>query len=376
MRMGLLRASDFQGVLMAFQGRQAGLRAGFVAVILIATLDTAAAQSAAAPVTVTEVGIAPIGRELALTGTVTSPRSSRVSSEIAGRVDRMLVEAGDRLAAGDLILVLDPEIEETARARARAAVSLAEEELADARRRLAEAEPLAADNTLPETELKNRASEVRRREASLDLARAELRRQEVLLARHRVVAPFAGVVARKLTEVGEWVDPGTAVAELVATDGLRVDFQAPQEVFPSVGPDSRIRVEPGSTPGEWFDGRIVTAVPVSDPQARTFLLRVTVDGANDRIAPGMSANGRLAVGAGREGVVLPRDALLRYPDGRIVAWTVGPDDTVSERVVETGLGFDGLVEITRGLEPGERVVVRGNELLREGQSVTVREGAE
>jgi RND family efflux transporter MFP subunit len=270
--------------------------------------------------------------------------------------------------------VLDPALEEAAVARARAALTQAEEQLADSRRRLAEAEALASQRSLPETELKSRASEVRSNEAAFALRQAELRRETALLERHEVKAPFEGVISRKLTEVGEWVEPGTPVAELVATENLRVDFRVPQEVFGQLGSDSRIRVELGGSPGRWFEGDIAATVPVSDATARTFLLRVTLDDAEEIIAPGMSAHGRLAVESGRRGVVLPRDALLRYPDGRVVVWVIGEDGTVSERLVETGLGFSGQVEIVRGVEAGERVVLQGNEMLREGQSVVVRDG--
>lgn len=354
--------------------RTKGVRAGWIATGCLVAALAAAQDDARAPVTAAAATVSSVVREVSMTGTVTSPRSAQVSTAIAGLVEQMNVDAGDRLQTGEVILVLDPALEEAAVARARAAVAQAEEELADARRRLAEAEALASQRSLPETELKSRASEVRSNEAALALRQAELRREAALLERHRVKAPFDGVISRKLTEVGEWVQPGTPVAELVATDGLRVDFRVPQEVLAQIGADSRVRVELGGLPGRWFDGRIVSTVPVSDATARTFLMRVTLEEAEDVIAPGMSANGRLAVQAGRRGVVLPRDALLRYPDGRVVVWVIGEDSTVSERVVETGLGFSDQVEIVHGVEAGERVVLQGNEMLREGQPVLVRDG--
>jgi multidrug efflux pump subunit AcrA (membrane-fusion protein) len=94
--------------------------------------------------------------------------------------------------------------------------------------------------------------------------------------------------------------------------------------------------------------------------------------------PGMSARATLRLGSGREGVVVPRDALLRYPDGRITVWVLedsgeGGAPSVSERRVRTGRAFGGEMEITDGLEPGARVVVRGNEGLREGQRVRVQQ---
>jgi multidrug efflux pump subunit AcrA (membrane-fusion protein) len=72
--------------------------------------------------------------------------------------------------------------------------------------------------------------------------------------------------------------------------------------------------------------------------------------------------------------VVPRDAIIRYPDGRVIVWTLEPGDdgpVVAEQRVETGLTFSGRVEIRAGLAPGARVVVKGNEALQAGQPVRV-----
>jgi multidrug efflux pump subunit AcrA (membrane-fusion protein) len=91
----------------------------------------------------------------------------------------------------------------------------------------------------------------------------------------------------------------------------------------------------------------------------------------------MSVNAELQFGAGRSSVVVPRDAVLRYADGRTVVWVIEAADgadRAAERLVETGLSFDGLVEIRQGVTTGDRVVVEGNEALRNGQRVAIRQG--
>jgi hypothetical protein len=93
--------------------------------------------------------------------------------------------------------------------------------------------------------------------------------------------------------------------------------------------------------------------------------------------PGMSAQGTLRLGTGERGVVVSRDALVRYPDGRITVWLIDDSQgqsTVTQRRVSTGLAFSGQVEITQGLEPGTRVVLQGNEILQNGQAVNIRDG--
>jgi len=122
-------------------------------------------------------------------------------------------------------------------------------------------------------------------------------------------------------------------------------------------------------------------VPIKDPGARTFLLRVV---ANDdalasslAITPGMSASASLGLATGRIGTVVPRDSILRFPDGRISAWLIDDSDGVTivhERTVRIGLEFDGVIEVTDGLAEGDLVVTRGNESLQENQAVNVIRG--
>ena len=77
---------------------------------------------------------------------------------------------------------------------------------------------------------------------------AEQRREEERLRRYEISAPFAGVISRKLTEVGEWVTPGDEMLELIADSGLRIDFRAPQGLFPRIDSDSVIEVRLDALP--------------------------------------------------------------------------------------------------------------------------------
>ena len=336
---------------------------------------TPAAAAEEPPVTVSGARIQPVVRILPVSGTVTSPRSALLSPSVGGLIDDFAVDAGDTVAAGDILVSLDAELEELALERARATLAEAEAGLADARRRLAEAERLGSERGIPETEIESRRAEVAADEAALQAASAAFRQQQAVVRRHEIRAPFGGAVARRLAEVGEWVNPGDGLLELVAVDGLRYDFRVPQNYYPDVSADTLIDISPDAAPEESIPGDIIAIVPVNDPAARTFLLRaVAAEGHGLPVTPGMSARGALHLDTGREAVVVPRDALIRYPDGRITVWalqTAGEAATVTEQRVETGLEFDGLVEIVSGIEAGTRVVTRGNEALQSGQTVTV-----
>lgn len=333
-------------------------------------------DSSAPLVVVDEARTASVIKQVPLTGTVTSPKVGRLSSQVSGHVKAVNVEIGDRVKAGDVLLQLDREIEELTLQAQRAATQQARAELADAKRRFESARRLRKQNSISMDEIENREAEVKIREAALQRQLAEERRQQALVERHTVKAAFAGVISEKLTEIGEWIEPGNPILTLVAIDVLRIDFQVPQEFFIHIGQDSHVTATLDALPNSQFDARIDAVVPVSDPSARTFLMRVSLNEKDVRMTPGMSVHGTLRLNTGERGVVVSRDAILRYPDGRVTVWVVkqqGKTATVSEHPVTVGHSFDGRVSIPQGLQAGAVVVVQGNEALQEGQTVRIHQ---
>jgi RND family efflux transporter MFP subunit len=199
---------------------------------------------------------------LTLTGTVTSTRAADLSSRVSGLVARVHVDAGTRVKAGDLLIELDDALARLELDRVRAAEDETRIRLAEAERLRDEAVRLVADRNIPKSQADTAEAEVRIAAAALVRIEAERRRQEELVARHRLVAPFTGVVGRKLTEAGEWVDTGTPVLELVAVDEIRVDVQVPQERYGDLVAGAEVAVRADGLPGQVFAGRMSTIVPV------------------------------------------------------------------------------------------------------------------
>ncbi len=348
-------------------------RAFCIGMLAVLWVQSTAAQHAA-PVELADAEHRTIVEALKLTGTLSSPRSARLSPEVEGRIVDIGVEIGDRVEAGAVMLQLDNEIARLDMAQAVAAEQEAGAALADAERRLSEARELLDKRVFPESETRSRAAQVERDRAVLQRRGAERARAAALLERHRLKAPFNGVIAARDADLGERVDTDSTVLQLVAVDRLQLDLQVPQRYFQRVGTDTPVSVQVDALRGENFTTSVARVVPVSDPNARTFLVRAYLDNSAVRMTPGMSVRAELRIGTGRQGVVVPRDALIRHPDGRIIVWVVDGQDAerkVSERLVKTGLAFDGMIEIREGLAVGEPVVIRGNESLREGQTVRV-----
>ena len=312
-------------------------------------------QQSGAPVMFSPVKLAPISSEIQLTGSITSPKRAELSVATAGLVQGIQVDDGSRVSAGDILLSLDAELASLSARRAKADVERLNLELADARRRLDEASSLRKVRSIAESAIKSLEAEVAAKRAASASANADLAYQKALLVRHTLKAPFSGVIS----------SPGDAVLGLVALSPLRVDFALPEAYVGQIEPGTTLRVQSNAFSEASYSAKVAVVVPVGQAGSRTFLLRAVLDDAVGQplLKPGMSVRAWLLQPQGREGLLVPRDAVLRQPDGRSNGLVV------EERRVSLGVSAAGEVEVRSGLSEGDRVVIKGNEALQPGQAV-------
>ena len=345
------------------------------ALILLSAVTSISADDRSPLVVVSTAQTDTVIKQVPLTGTITSARVANVSAEVSGQVKAVNVEVGDHVENDAALMELDREIEQLTLEAQRASTRQASAELADTKRRYQDAKRLRKQNNIAENQLRLLEAEVEVDGAMLKQKKAEERRQQARVERHTVRAPFGGVISERLTESGEWIEPGRPLVTLVAIDDLRIEFRVPQEFYPTINSQSAISVTLDALPEREFDGTIDAVIPVSDASSRTFLVHVRIDAGDARLMPGMSVHGKLNLATGRRGVVISRDAILRYPDGRVTVWVINPDiepPTVSEKRVVTGHSFNGLVTILEGIQVDDVIVVRGNESLQEGRQVRIQ----
>ena len=319
---------------------------------------------------------AEIVKVVPLDGTVASLHEAELSVQIGGLVAEVFVDAGDQVVSGTPLLALDAELERLALKELEAQRREAVVTRREAERRLQEARSVGAGRHIAETEVQARAAalaEAQARESRLDAAVA---RGQARVPRLQVDAPFDGAIGARRAERGEWISPGDPLFVLVDLDAIRIDFPVPQRFHDLLGDRARLDYRPdGGSDENWRPATVATVVPVTDPTDRTFLLRAE-PGLNPTLLPGMAVEGRLRLPTGRQGLTVARDAVQRYPDGRTTVWVVVDDGgvTVAERSVQLAGGFDERVIVTRGLEAGAKVVVKGNEALTDGMAVQVADG--
>lgn len=353
-------------------------RASIVALFLALAVgcggEEAAPAAAPPPVMVGVVEAHRIEDRIEATGQLLARSKAAVAAQVGGQVTRVARDEGAEVAAGELVIEIDPERRQLEAASARAMLAQAEAQAAEAERELARIEKLHAQGVAADAKLDQVRTAVRTARSSRDSLRAQLGMAERSLRDSSVTAPFAGLVARRWVSEGEFVSPGQKLFDLVALDPIEVEFHLPERDSSRVAVGAPVAVRVAPFPDEVFEARVSVVSPTIDPVTRTLRVKAELANPDGRLRPGLFARADLGI-AVREGVaMIPEEAVLQRADGP-VAFRLNGDGHVERRPLELGVIRDGRVEVRSGLEIGDRVVVRGQSDLVDGSPVSVRDVA-
>lgn len=367
-------------------------------------------------------------------GTVLPARTSDVGSAVDGRLVELPILDGQRVTEGQPIAELLRGLLEIERGgaaaellrrrellaelnagsrpeeieQARALAAGFEARLAYARSRVARLARLAERGTSTVDELQDAQTELQQIEAQLRGSRAALalveagpRKEQVAqaaaavavqeatieriddqLGKHTIRAPFDGWVIERFTEKGQWLARGGLVARIAQLDRVDVEVQVPESSVTKLRRDAEVRLEFDAAPERTWIGRVARVVPQADLRSRSFPVLVTVENivvdGDPVLRGGMLARAWLPVGKAEPVTVVPKDSLV-LGGGTPLVYVVdvaggssaGPaTGTVRAASVSLGAAVGGNVEVRSGLERGQLVVVRGNERLRPGMTVS------
>jgi membrane fusion protein, multidrug efflux system len=323
-----------------------------------ADLDiTATAAAFATDVAIAVEGAEVVRGDLVLSvsaaGQAEAWRRTRLTAEVAGRIERVPVREADRVARGGLVLAIDP-----------VDYALALEE-AQARRARAEAdyrERTLFDQTL-EAEVRAERDRAARIRSGLDEVELAVRKAQLDLERTRVFTPFAGRIASLNVVEGQLVRQGDELMTLVDLDPIRVQVQVLEGELAHLAPGARARVRFSAFPGQVFSGTVETINPLVEEQTRTARVTVLVPNPDGRILPGMYARVDLEAQRIPDRIMVPRSAILER-DRRTMLFVL-EDGRAKWRYVTTGLENEHSIEIredpeTDMVRPGEIVLTAGH----------------
>ncbi|HLT38323.1 MAG TPA: efflux RND transporter periplasmic adaptor subunit [Enhygromyxa sp.] len=332
-----------------------------------------------APVEIATANAGELIDEWVFVGEVRSLRSAQLALGAGGEIVLLEVREGDRVEVGELLVEIDKR---QASARLSAAVSSRHEsdrELEQARREAERAAKLG--DVISSQEIEQQTVRAEGLEARKRRLAAEIRAAKAQLSDYQLVAPFTGIVAARYADLGQWLNPGETVLELVATDEVEILVDVRPELAPHVGVGSSVRLRPagGLRPGlrgSEVQAEIVGVVPSLDPATRTLKIRIRPSEARSWLIPGapvdVAFDVRFDSRAIERSVIVPRDALvLGAVDTRVIVVVDGHAKPILVDVHATA--DDHALVSGVGLEPGAVVVTRGNERLRPGQAVRVLE---
>ncbi len=292
-------------------------------------------------------------------GSVRSVRGVELTAETAGEITAIGFDSGDRVEAGQLLLVLNDEVEQAARRNQIASLELAEVLFErDAK--------LIKQQSIPE-------SQYDRSKADLARARAQLAETEARIRNKRIFAPFAGTVGIRQVDVGDYISPGTEIATLQDMTQLEVDFTLPDRYTPLVRPGLPIRLSVNAYPDREFRAELVALDSSVDPGTRNLLLRARVLDI-DGLLPGMFAILKLDLQESQAVVTVPETAVTYSLQGNTVYVIEETEDggtTAVSRIVKVGETRDGRTAVLSNLEPGEQVATVGQNKLYRGVRVVI-----
>jgi RND family efflux transporter MFP subunit len=356
--------------------------------LLVAVLVAGLAPSTAAAQQPAMVEVDPVISEslvqtVPILGRIVSMSEGPVAARVAGPVAEVAVDVGDRVNAGELLAVLDVTRLELDRELARADLATAEAELAAARRELelidqerARLVQLEGSAAFSRARLDDKIKEASVAASRIDAASARLARARVMvdyreadLADREIRAPYPGVVVDKHVSPGAHLQVGQPVVTLVDDVHLELEADVPAARLGALEPGASVTFTLAD--GDVHEAVLRAIVPVENPLTRTRAVRFASlnGGLAQARAIGQSVTVELPAGPTRDAVTVHKDAVIAGLQGRQV-FVVDKDDMVQPRPVVLGAAVGSRFEVLEGLQPGELVVVRGNERLRPGQPVT------
>jgi RND family efflux transporter MFP subunit len=357
------------------------MRSAIVALALLAPVTTGLVMAQdAAPVRVDEVISEPMRQTAPVLGRIVARQRGDIAAQVAGPVEAVNVDVGDRVAKGDPIaliddswLVLTLRLREAELAEARSDAAREEASLTMARQSLDRVAGLTGTSSYSGARFEDAEGELSRAAAALAAARSRVARAEADLGvarlsveRARIAAPYSGVVVARYAQPGTYLDVGSPVVSLIQDSSMEIEADVPVE--------QSMRLEPGATlsarraVGEEIAATVRAVIPEENPLTRTRAVRFTAGSTDARLTAGESVTLDIPLGGGELITTVHKDAVVQQPDGATVF--VVADGEAQMRPIVIGLAVGDRFEVTEGLEPGDVVVIRGNERLRPGQKVS------
>ena len=346
----------------------------------------------------------PISNLLTLSGEFRPFQEVEVHAKIAGYIRKIYVDVGDHITAGQTLAVLEvPELSaqlqgaDAAVRRAKDAIRRAQSDMNRAEslhaathldytrlKQASTARPgLIAEQELDDAMAKDKEGEAQisadqaafsEAQNQMDVAVAEQKQLGAMSDYTKIVAPFSGIVTKRLVDTGALVQAGTSsntqalpVVSVAETDLFRLTLPVPESAVPSIRLGTSVKVHVAALNRD-FIGKVARFSEDLNQETRTMHTEVDVPNKNSSIVSGMYADVTLTLSNKNGALVVPVQA-IHHSGSQTSLLVVNRRDQVEEREVQLGLEDPDRVEVLSGLMPEERVIVGSQNQFRAGQTV-------
>ncbi len=286
-------------------------------------------------------------------GTVRPKLSSVVEAKVSGRIEQLLVVPGQLVKAGEKLVLVDAHEIKSRLDQAAAARQQAESEL-------------KRDTDLMQQKILS-AAEFDTAQSKFRIAAAAEAEAKSMLDYTLIVAPFDGVITRKIADVGDLAAPGKPLLQMENPDTLRLEADVPEALIGNVKLGEKLAVHIAAVTSETV-GTVAELSPTADSNSRTYLVKLDLAG-----APGLRSGqfGRVSVPVGDVSAIhVSAAAVIQRGQMELVFVVAG--NHAQMRLVKTGSRVGDEIELVSGLNSGEQVVVDGAAALADGQSVKIQ----
>jgi membrane fusion protein (multidrug efflux system) len=304
------------------------------------------------------------GVEVSAIGVLEARRGVDVTSSVAGQVQQIKFESGERVSQGQVLVQLDADVE-------RANLSSAQASLRLAKANLARGESLRTSDNISKATLEQRQSEY-------EVAAAEVAALAAQIEKKVIGAPFDGVLGIRKINVGQYLDAGNPIVNIQDLSKMLVNFSVSQKELSDLKVGQAIRMSTDAYPVRTFDGTISAIEPLINDETGMVEVQGTFDNPDGLLRPGMFAKLAILLPARMQVVVVPQTAISYSLYGDFVyiakegkAETGEAITTVDRRIVKSGERRNGLVIVEEGLKAGEMVVTSGQLKLDSGTRVAI-----
>ena len=321
-----------------------------------------------AQIVVAEIGSGMIAPENEFIGTVYYQEVSDVASEVSGIVSTVLFEEGRPVKEGQALVELTSDLLQKSLEAAVASYEQAQSDLKKAEKDYERTKSLFEQELVSEQTYDNKRFDAEGMEKKVASLRADVERLQTELLKKTIYAPFDGIVLKKNTDRGEWLSPGSSIATIALKKNVDVIADVAETVTRHIPRGMEVKVSAG---GADLTGKVIAIIPNGDVSTRTFPVKIRVQNSAS-LAEGMEARVTLPTGEKEKTLTVPRDAIITI-QGNTVIYIA--QDGKAKMIPVKVAGYDGMTAgvLGQGIEQGMKVVIKGNERLREGQPVVIQE---